>query len=795
MANAISSLSYNNNTYPFTLPYGECKTADDTAAKTVSVPNFSLEVGATIIVKFRYASGVASPTLNVNDTGAKSIYRYGYTYDDSGTQLTAGAAASTGTSTTGWRAGAIQMFTYDGTGWVRDFWENSTYSNVSLGQGYCTCSTAVGTVAKTASLSSYSLSTGGIVAVKFTNGNTASKPTLNINSKGAKAIYYNGAALTDTGLIQAGDIVTFIYSSYYHIISIDKAGVIKTATTAASTLSHSGTFTAITGLAIDGYNITPTTTTYTLPADNNTVYTHPTYTARTGKPTANQTPAFGGTATVSQITSDGTGHVTAATDRTITIPSTLSNGTGTAGLIKTSSTVTSNSGYTACPVISGVPYYKDTNTTYTLPAATSSALGGVIVGSNITNSSGTISLTKANVTAALGYTPPTSDTNTTYTFASGDSNGQIKVTPSGGTAQNVSVTGLAAAAYKAVADSTSASAISTGTNLVTERDVYYGLPKINNSNSYTRSTTIYAPTAGGASGYVLVGAGTTTAPTWKTLANAGIAASGHNHDSTYLPLSGGTLTGNLIMDSGARVIMPNNTAYSAYDSSGNRKAVAFLDTTGNLHFGAEGENTTDNAHTGSTFINASGTDKHVYLQHGGGSVWWEYYSTSDIYGVFRPGTNKMAALGRSGAMWFKVWAATSSIQTSDEREKSDIMAISDYPVTYSRDGSGNIWEKLFNKLIPKTYTLNIESANHLNIGFVAQDVEKSMNELGLTTDDLALIDHSYWTDEETGEEKDSYGLAYEQFIALNTYMIQKQQDKIATLEERIAQLEELVNSN
>ena len=95
-------------------------------------------------------------------------------------------------------------------------------------------------------------------------------------------------------------------------------------------------------------------------------YTHPSYTTRTGVPTANQTPAFGGTFSVNQINSDATGHVTAANSRTVTIPSTLSNGTGTAGLIKTSSTVTSNSGYTACPVISGVPYYKDTNTTYTL---------------------------------------------------------------------------------------------------------------------------------------------------------------------------------------------------------------------------------------------------------------------------------------------------------------------------------------------------------------------------------------------------------------------------------------------
>ncbi len=40
-----------------------------------------------------------------------------------------------------------------------------------------------------------------------------------------------------------------------------------------------------------------------------------------------------------------------------------------------------------------------------LPTATSSVLGGVKIGSNITVSSGTISLSKANVTSALGYTP------------------------------------------------------------------------------------------------------------------------------------------------------------------------------------------------------------------------------------------------------------------------------------------------------------------------------------------------------------------------------------------------------
>lgn len=42
---------------------------------------------------------------------------------------------------------------------------------------------------------------------------------------------------------------------------------------------------------------------------------------------------------------------------------------------------------------------------YTLPTATSSTLGGVKIGSNISVSSGTISVSSSNVTSALGYTP------------------------------------------------------------------------------------------------------------------------------------------------------------------------------------------------------------------------------------------------------------------------------------------------------------------------------------------------------------------------------------------------------
>lgn len=50
---------------------------------------------------------------------------------------------------------------------------------------------------------------------------------------------------------------------------------------------------------------------------------------------------------------------------------------------------------------------------YVLPTATAEIIGGVKVGANISYSNGTISLSKTNVTNALGYTPPTADTKVT----------------------------------------------------------------------------------------------------------------------------------------------------------------------------------------------------------------------------------------------------------------------------------------------------------------------------------------------------------------------------------------------
>ena len=96
----------------------------------------------------------------------------------------------------------------------------------SLGFGYGTCTTAEATTAKVVTLSGYTLVTNGYVSVKFTNAVPANA-TMNINSKGAKAIYYHGSAIT-AGVINAGDLATFIYNgSQYHLVGIDNLASIN----------------------------------------------------------------------------------------------------------------------------------------------------------------------------------------------------------------------------------------------------------------------------------------------------------------------------------------------------------------------------------------------------------------------------------------------------------------------------------------------------------------------------------------------------------------------------------------
>ena len=117
--------------------------------------------------------------------------------------------------------------------------------------------------------------------------------------------------------VKSGDAYITVSQSG-SVVTITHKDVTRSNTTSAAAPVHGGTFTAVDGVTSDakGHVTGVNTKTVTLPAQ----YSHPSYTARTGVPTANQTPAFGGTFTVTQPVSDATGHITAMNSRTITIP-------------------------------------------------------------------------------------------------------------------------------------------------------------------------------------------------------------------------------------------------------------------------------------------------------------------------------------------------------------------------------------------------------------------------------------------------------------------------------------------
>ena len=77
--------------------------------------------------------------------------------------------------------------------------------------GYYECSTAAATAAKTVSASGYTLTHGGCIRIKMINANTANNVTLNINSTGAKALYYDGAQASSANTWEAGEVLEVYY--------------------------------------------------------------------------------------------------------------------------------------------------------------------------------------------------------------------------------------------------------------------------------------------------------------------------------------------------------------------------------------------------------------------------------------------------------------------------------------------------------------------------------------------------------------------------------------------------------
>ena len=148
------------------------------------------------------------------------------------------------------------------------------------------------------------------------------------------------------------------------------------------------------------------------------------------------------------------------------------------------------------------------------------------------------------------------------------------------------------------------------------------------------------------------------------------------------------------------------------------------------------------------------------------------------------GMNGAISLGSANYRFSQLYVTSSSISTSDKNYKDDIKSLTDKHLQF------------FVKLQPVSFLFKDGTSGRTHIGFIAQDVEQAMSECGLTDLDFAgfckdqkidskLVDGEEVNEpilDENGNPEYIYSLRYEEFIALNTYVIQELWKRVDAVE-------------
>lgn len=140
-----------------------------------------------------------------------------------------------------------------------------------------------------------------------------------------------------------------------------------------------------------------------------------------------------------------------------------------------------------------------------------------------------------------------------------------------------------------------------------------------------------------------------------------------------------------------------------------------------------------------------------------------------------------------------IYSPTGQITTSDRNMKDNVKPLTDKHM------------KFFSLLQPVSFTFTDGTSGRTHIGFISQDVEDAMEKSGLTDLDFAGFCKTVKTKEVIGEDGNKryeaetdengnpvyvYALRYEEFIALNTFMIQRLFEDNRGLRKEIQNLQE-----
>ena len=173
------------------------------------------------------------------------------------------------------------------------------------------------------------------------------------------------------------------------------------------------------------------------------------------------------------------------------------------------------------------------------------------------------------------------------------------------------------------------------------------------------------------------------------------------------------------------------------------------------------------------YVGANNSNAVGFLDYEGNWAWASGKFTNYSYKDLAASPDDSHDLGYGNRRWDNVYATNGTIQTSDRNEKENIVAT-------------DLGLAFVNKLNPVSFKRKGKTRTHY--GFIAQDIEQIITDLGKTTTQFAPLIKSDISEAKDGSEY-RYGLRYEQLLAPVVKSIQELSDKVTELATKVAALE------
>lgn len=179
----------------------------------------------------------------------------------------------------------------------------------------------------------------------------------------------------------------------------------------------------------------------------------------------------------------------------------------------------------------------------------------------------------------------------------------------------------------------------------------------------------------------------------------------------------------------------------------------------------------------------------LHLGASGDNVWLrlEYNSYGGGFHINTHGalvSNNSSSLGSSVYKWGDIYSNNSVIQTSDLKEKTSVQS------------DLMLYDSFFDRLKPVSFQFTSGQSGRRHLGLIAQDVEQSLADSGISSMDFAGFIKSPAPDENGAGTTESfnYALRYGEFIPLCIDQIQRLKARIAELESKLNFSNERVNT-